>query len=93
MGLPWTEKYRPKRLDQIIGHTDVVSRLKAYVKNRNMPNLLFSGPQGTGKTCCSVAIAREVFGDNYRANFLELNASDDRGIGVVRKDIKDFART
>jgi replication factor C small subunit len=90
---PWTEKYRPKRLDSVAGQEHVVSKLKKYVENRSMPNLLFAGPPGIGKTCCAVALAKELFKDNYNQNFLELNASDERGIGVVRGAIKDFART
>ena len=64
-----------------------------YVKSRSMPHLMFTGPAGTGKTTCSLALARELFGDEWRGNFIELNASDERGIEVVRGKIKDFART
>lgn len=91
--LPWVEKYRPKGLKDVIGHKDITKRLESYVTKRNIPNLLFSGPAGTGKTSSSIALAKELFGENYQQNFLELNASDDRGIDVVRKTIKDFART
>jgi len=93
LGLPWTEKYRPKTLDDIAGHSETMKRLKAYIKNRNLPNLLFSGPAGTGKTTAAMAIAKELFGENYKPNFLELNASDERGINTVRDTIKGFART
>ncbi len=89
----WTEKYRPKNLDEVIGQKHVTERLKAYVSTRNMPHLLFTGPAGTGKTTCSLAIAREMFGDDWKGNFIELNASDERGIDVVRGKIKEFART
>jgi replication factor C small subunit len=89
----WIEKYRPRNLDEVVGHDDVVDRLYSYVERNELPNLLFSGPAGVGKTTCSVAIAREIYGDDWRENFLELNASDDRGIDVVRGRIKDFART
>ena len=91
--LPWVEKYRPNTLDDVVGHEQITKRLKSYIKKRNMPNMLFSGPAGTGKTSSSIAIARELFGDGMVQNFLELNASDERGIDVVRKTIKDFART
>jgi replication factor C small subunit len=91
--LPWVEKYRPKGLDDVMGHDSITKRLKSYVDKQNVPNLLFSGPAGTGKTSSSIALAKELFGANYEQNFLELNASDDRGIDVVRKTIKDFART
>lgn len=89
----WTEKYRPKNLDEVIGQKHVTERLKAYVSARNMPHLLLTGPAGTGKTTCSLAMAKEMFGDEWRGNFIELNASDERGIDVVRGKIKDFART
>lgn len=91
--LPWTEKYRPKRLDEIVGQEEVVRRLKAYAEKKDMPNLLFAGPPGTGKTTAAIALAREIFGDTFEQNFLELNASDERGIQVVRETIKEFART
>ena len=91
--LPWVEKYRPKRLDEMIGQEEVVKRLKAYAEKKEMPNLLFAGPPGTGKTTAAIALAREIFGDTFEQNFLELNASDERGINVVRETIKEFART
>jgi replication factor C small subunit len=91
--IPWVEKYRPSSLDEVMGHKEITARLKSYVKQRNMPNMLFSGPAGTGKTSSAIALARELFGKNMEMNFLELNASDERGIDVVRNTIKDFART
>ncbi|HRS42288.1 MAG TPA: replication factor C small subunit [Candidatus Diapherotrites archaeon] len=90
---PWTEKYRPQRLNDISGQKHVVSKLKKYVENKSIPNMLFAGPPGVGKTCCAIALAKELFKDGYSQDFLELNASDERGIGVVRGAIKDFART
>jgi len=89
----WTEKYRPKTLDEVKGQGEIVNTLKSFVKSENMPHLLFTGMQGTGKTTCFLALAREFYGENWRDNVLELNASDDRGIGIVRNEIKDFART
>ena len=89
----WTEKYRPKNLDEVVGQKHVTERLKAYVATKNMPHLLLTGPAGTGKTTCSLAMAKEMFGDEWKGNFIELNASDERGIDVVRGKIKDFART
>ncbi len=89
----WTEKYRPKNLDDVVGQKHVTERLKAYVSSRNMPHLLFTGPAGTGKTTCSLALAKSMFGDEWKGNFIELNASDERGIDVVRGKIKEFART
>ncbi len=89
----WTEKYRPKKLDDIIGQPEITERLKAYVKSGNLPHLLFAGPAGTGKTTSAIALARELYTDVWKQNFNELNASDERGIQVVRTKIKEFART
>lgn len=89
----WTEKYRPKDLDDVVGQNHVTERLKAYVSACNMPHLLFTGPAGTGKTTCSLAMAKKMFGDEWKGNLIELNASDERGIDVVRGKIKEFART
>ena len=89
----WTEKYRPKTLDDVVGQKHVTERLKAYVASRNMPHLLLTGPAGTGKTTYSLALAKEMFGTEWKGNFIELNASDERGIDVVRGKIKEFART
>ena len=89
----WIEKYRPKKLDAIVGQEEVIKRLKSYVQSRNLPHLLFSGPPGVGKTAAALCIARELFGEAWTNNFTELNASDERGIDVVRNKIKNFART
>lgn len=89
----WTEKYRPKALNEVVGQKHVTERLEAYVRTRNMPHLLFTGPAGTGKTTCALALARELYSDSWKGNFMELNASDERGIDVVRGKIKEFART
>src|SRR3989344_3668950 len=86
------EKYRPQKLDEIIGQEEIVKRLKAFV-TKGLPHLLFAGPPGCGKTTAAIAIAHELYGNNWHANYLELNASDERGIDVVRHKIKDFART
>ncbi len=89
----WTEKYRPKRLNDVYGQVGIIKRLKSFVKAKSMPHLLFAGPAGTGKTTCALAIARELYSDEWGHNFMELNASDMRGIDVVRGRIKNFART
>jgi replication factor C small subunit len=88
----WTEKYRPGRLDDVINQKHVVPRLKAWVKQGNIPNMLFAGPAGVGKTTTALCLARELYGENWRQNFQETNASDERGINVVRGRIKDFAK-
>jgi len=77
----------------VVGQEEIVRRLKSYVRSRNVPHLLFSGPPGVGKTAAAISMVRELYGDDWRANFIELNASDERGIDVVRHKVKDFART
>jgi len=89
----WVEKYRPKKLDDIVGQDEVIERLKAYAKIKNSPHIMFAGPAGTGKTTSALALAKELFGESWKQNFQELNASDERGINIVRGKIKDFART
>ncbi|NLO77707.1 MAG: replication factor C small subunit, partial [Methanomicrobiales archaeon] len=89
----WIEKYRPMVLDDIVGQDEIISRLKSYVISGNLPHLLFTGNAGIGKTTSAIALAREFFGDTWQMNFRELNASDERGIDVVRNQIKQFART
>lgn len=89
----WTEKYRPKTLTDIKGQDEIVAKLSAFIKQRNIPHLLFAGPPGVGKSTLALVLARAFFGENYRDNFLELNSSDERGIDVVRNKVKDFART
>ncbi|MCX6799139.1 MAG: replication factor C small subunit [Candidatus Diapherotrites archaeon] len=93
MELPWVEKYRPAKLAEIVGQQEIVKRLQSYAQKRNCPNMMFSGPAGSGKTSAAVALAKELYGPEFERNMLELNASDERGIDVVRKTIKDFART
>jgi replication factor C small subunit len=89
----WTEKYRPQTFDEVKGQKNIVAKIKAFVETGNMPHLLFAGPAGVGKTTLSLVIAKQLFGENWRQNTLELNASDERGIDVVRVKVKDFART
>lgn len=89
----WTEKYRPESLDEVIGQEKIVDRLQAFAEQDSVPHLMFAGPAGTGKTTSAIALAKDIFGDEWRQNFMETNASDDRGINVVRDKIKDFART
>lgn len=89
----WTEKYRPRRLEEVSGQTAIIKNLQSYVTRGNLPHLIFSGPAGVGKTAAAVALARELYAETWSANFIELNASDERGIEVVRNNIKNFART
>lgn len=89
----WSEKYRPLKLSEVINQKHVVERVKAFIKDKNIPNMLFTGPAGTGKTTISLAIAHELYGKEWRPNVLEKNASDERGIDVIRGAVKDFART
>lgn len=89
----WAEKYRPQKLSEVINQKHVVERIKAFVKEKNIPNMLFAGPAGTGKTTVALAIAHELYGKDWKQNILNLNASDERGIDVIRGQVKDFART
>ncbi len=89
----WIEKYRPQNFEEIKGQIEIIKRIKALVEKKNLPHLLFTGPAGVGKTTLAVVIAKQLFKDTWRENFLELNASDERGIDIVRTKVKDFART
>lgn len=89
----WAEKYRPQTLDDMTNQTEIVSRLKMFVQEKNLPHLLFVGPAGVGKTTSILALARDLYGAGYRNFTLELNASDERGIDVIREKVKNFART
>ncbi|BDZ71939.1 replication factor C small subunit [Methanobacterium petrolearium] len=92
MNGPWVEKYRPQNLDEVVGQDHIIQRLKQYVNEESMPNLMFTGPAGVGKTTTAIALAKAMLGEYWKQNFLELNASDARGIETVRKDIKSFCR-
>ncbi|KAK4667578.1 Subunit of heteropentameric Replication factor C (RF-C) [Podospora pseudopauciseta] len=92
--LPWVEKYRPVSLDDVSGHQDILATINKFVDSNRLPHLLLYGPPGTGKTSTILALARRIYGaENMRQMVLELNASDDRGIDVVREQIKTFAST
>ncbi|KAK4131620.1 P-loop containing nucleoside triphosphate hydrolase protein [Trichocladium antarcticum] len=92
--LPWVEKYRPVSLDDVSGHHDILATINKFVDSNRLPHLLLYGPPGTGKTSTILALARRIYGsENVRQMVLELNASDDRGIDVVREQIKTFAST
>ncbi len=89
----WAEKYRPQTLDDIVNQRDIVNRLKTFVTEKNIPHLLLVGPAGVGKTTSILALARDLYGPSYRNYVLELNASDERGINVIRDKVKNYART
>ncbi|RAH54164.1 activator 1 subunit 3 [Aspergillus piperis CBS 112811] len=92
--LPWVEKYRPNTLEDVSGHQDILATINKFVEANRLPHLLLYGPPGTGKTSTILALARRIYGaKNMRQMVLELNASDDRGIDVVREQIKTFAST
>jgi len=90
--LPWVEKYRPRSVNDVSHQTEVVESLRKSMETKNLPHLIFYGPPGTGKTSTILACARELYGDQYRNRVMELNASDERGISVVRNKIKAFAQ-
>ncbi|EKX36580.1 replication factor C subunit 4 [Guillardia theta CCMP2712] len=90
---PWIEKYRPETLNDVVAHKDILTTLDRFLEQDRLPHLLLYGPPGTGKTSTVLALAKKVFGPKYKSMTLELNASDDRGIDVVKKEIKDFAGT
>ena len=91
-GIPWVEKYRPKIMEDVVGNSEIVKRLNIISKEGNMPNILLGGLPGTGKTSSVLCLARALLGNQFNDAVLELNASDDRGIDVVRDNIKMFAK-
>ena len=89
----WVEKFRPKKLDQIVSQENIISTMRGILSSKNMPHLLFFGPSGCGKTSTILALTRELFTDQYfNERVIELNASDERGIKVVREKIKRYAQ-
>jgi len=89
----WTEKYRPTIFSELIGQEEIVKKVQSLTNSLNIPHLLFAGPAGTGKSSLALIIVKELFGKNWKENYLELNASDERGINIVREKVKNFART
>ena len=92
LNTPWIEKYRPSKLSQIVGNKRIISNLQSISESGNLPNLILAGPPGTGKTTSVLALAHELLGENFKKAVIELNASDERGINVVRDKIKRFAQ-
>jgi len=88
----WAEKYRPKTLTEMVNQKAIVERLSSFARSRNVPHCIFAGPPGTGKTTAALCLARDLYGQAYREHLMELNASDERGINVVRETVKTFAR-
>jgi replication factor C small subunit len=88
----WVEKYRPRSLKSMVNQKDIVERLKSFAEARNIPHCIFAGPPGTGKTTAALCVAHDLYGEAYREHLMELNASDERGINVVRQTVKTFAR-
>jgi len=89
----WTEKYRPKKFEEVVGQDEIIKKIENLTRSLNIPHLLFAGPAGTGKSTLALIVVKELFGIHWKENYLELNASDERGIDVVRQKVKDFART
>jgi replication factor C subunit 3/5 len=91
--LPWVERFRPKKLKDVISHETITSTLEKFIEKKQFPHLLLSGPPGTGKTSAIMACARELYGDNYSTMVLDINASEERGIEVIRLKVRDFITT
>ena len=89
----WTEKYRPKTVKDVVGHMEQTAIWNKWIKEQDIPHVILAGQHGIGKTTIAIALARDILGEGFALNFLELNASDDRKLEVVRTKIKDFATT
>jgi replication factor C small subunit len=89
----WTEKYRPSKFEEIVGQDEIIKRVKNLTNSLNLPHMLFAGPAGTGKSTLAIIVAKDLFKEFWKENYLELNASDARGIDVIRQEVKNFART
>jgi replication factor C small subunit len=90
--LMWSEKYRPKKLPEVVNQKEIIKGISNLIKSPDIPHMLFAGPAGVGKTTTALCIAMEILGDEWKKNTLELNASDERGIKMVREKVKEFTR-
>jgi len=88
----WVEKYRPNNLSEISSQNNVINSLKNAILSKNIPHLIFFGPSGCGKTSTIIALSKELFGEEYKNRIIELNASDERGINIIREKIKSYAK-
>jgi len=89
----WTERYRPNKFEEVFGQDEIIKRVKNLTNSLNLPHMMFAGPAGTGKSTLAIIVAKELFKEYWKENYLELNASDARGIDVIRQEVKNFART
>jgi replication factor C small subunit len=89
----WTEKYRPTQFQDMVGQDNIIKRVEALTGSLNIPHLLLAGPAGTGKSTLALIVVKSLYGEKWKDNYLELNASDERGINIVREKVKSFART
>lgn len=89
----WTERYRPSNFEEMVGQHEITKRVSSLLNAQNIPHMLFAGPAGTGKSTLALIVVKQLYKERWKENYLELNASDERGIDVVRQKVKDFART
>ena len=85
----WTEKYRPDTLSEVVGQEEIIDRLSAFVEEESIPHMLYAGPAGTGKTTSAVALAKDLYGDQWNQNFMETNASDERNWSGLKTQWKE----
>jgi replication factor C subunit 3/5 len=93
LNIPWIEKYRPNNLDEVKSHEQLITTLKNFIKNKDLPHLLFYGPPGTGKTSTILSCAKELYGNNVDLMTLQINVSEERGIEIVRNKILQFVQS
>lgn len=91
--LPWIEKFRPKSLNNIISHENIIFTLNKFIEKQQLPHLIFRGPPGTGKTSTIMACAKKLYGSRYQLMVLDINASEERGIDAIRGKVISFVST